>query len=58
MAENLLVQVIETKKTVLGPEHPDTLRKMNNLALTYSGTIEGGRKVVCASGGNKKDSWH
>jgi hypothetical protein len=26
---------METYKTVLGPEHPDTLTSMNNLALTY-----------------------
>ncbi|KAN0082027.1 hypothetical protein V8E54_003325 [Elaphomyces granulatus] len=25
----------EARKTVLGPEHPDTLTSMNNLALTY-----------------------
>ena len=26
---------METRKIVLGPEHPDTLTSMNNLALTY-----------------------
>ena len=34
-AEKLEVQVIETKKTVLGPEHPDILANMANLTLTY-----------------------
>jgi Tetratricopeptide repeat len=26
---------MEARKTVLGPEHPDTLTSMNNLAATY-----------------------
>ncbi|KAI1315580.1 hypothetical protein F5Y16DRAFT_393330 [Xylariaceae sp. FL0255] len=26
---------METRKTVLGPDHPDTLNSMNNLALTW-----------------------
>ena len=34
-AETLFVQVMQTRKTVLGPEHPDTLESMSNLALTY-----------------------
>jgi tetratricopeptide repeat protein len=34
-AEKLQVQVMETFKTVLGPEHHSTLTSMNNLALTY-----------------------
>ncbi|KAH8429659.1 uncharacterized protein LDX57_007331 [Aspergillus melleus] len=34
-AERLFVQVIETWKQVLGPEHPNTLINMGNLALTY-----------------------
>ncbi|KAL4751018.1 hypothetical protein BDW72DRAFT_193288 [Aspergillus terricola var. indicus] len=34
-AEELLVQVMETRKQVLGPEHPDTLTSMANLASTY-----------------------
>ncbi|KAN0070946.1 purine and uridine phosphorylase [Elaphomyces granulatus] len=34
-AEKLGVQVMETFKTVLGPEHPDTLTSMSNLASTY-----------------------
>jgi len=34
-AEKLFVQVIETSKTALGPEHPSTLTSMANLASTY-----------------------
>ncbi|KAN0070150.1 hypothetical protein V8E54_011731 [Elaphomyces granulatus] len=34
-AETLGVQVMETRKRVLGPEHPDTLTSMGNLARTY-----------------------
>lgn len=34
-AEELQVQVMETRKKVLGEEHPDTLTSMHNLALTY-----------------------
>ncbi|EED18934.1 kinesin, putative [Talaromyces stipitatus ATCC 10500] len=34
-AERLFVQVMETRKTVLGAEHPDTLTSMANLASTY-----------------------
>jgi hypothetical protein len=30
------MQVMETFKTKLGAEHPDTLTNMANLALTYS----------------------
>ena len=33
-AEKLEVEVLETKKQVLGPEYPDTLLTMNNLAST------------------------
>jgi hypothetical protein len=29
------VRVMETSKTVLGAEHPDTLTSMANLAATY-----------------------
>ncbi|CCD51174.1 hypothetical protein BofuT4_P085360.1 [Botrytis cinerea T4] len=36
-AEDLQVQVMETRKRVLGQEHPDTLTSMNNLALTWKG---------------------
>ena len=35
-AEQLELQVIEIRKTLLGPEHPDTLLSMANLARTYS----------------------
>jgi hypothetical protein len=31
------VQVMETRKRVLGDEHPDTLTSMNNLAFTMIG---------------------
>ncbi|BCR87174.1 uncharacterized protein ACHE_31161A [Aspergillus chevalieri] len=34
-AEKLLVQVMETRKQVLGPEHPDTLTSMASLTATY-----------------------
>jgi hypothetical protein len=34
-AEELEVQVMETRKTVLGAEHPSTLTSMNNLARTW-----------------------
>jgi hypothetical protein len=33
-AEELQVQVMETRKRVLTDEHPDTLTSMHNLALT------------------------
>ncbi|KAK9604423.1 hypothetical protein V6Z93_002391 [Aspergillus fumigatus] len=35
-AEQLEVQVMETRKTKLGADHPDTLISMANLASTYS----------------------
>jgi hypothetical protein len=31
------VRVIETRKRVLGEEHPSTLTSMNNLAFTFKG---------------------
>ncbi|KAI1519708.1 kinesin light chain [Pyrenophora tritici-repentis] len=34
-AEELYVQVMQTRKRVLGDEHPDMLSSMNNLAATY-----------------------
>jgi hypothetical protein len=34
-AEELDVQVMETRKSVMGMEHPDTLASMANLASTY-----------------------
>ncbi|CAG8883952.1 unnamed protein product, partial [Penicillium egyptiacum] len=35
-AEKLEVQVVETRKTKLGVDHPDTLASMANLASTFS----------------------
>lgn len=35
-SEELSVQVMETRKRVLGDEHPDTLASMGNLAFTYN----------------------
>ena len=35
ITEELFVQVIETSKTKLGADHPNTLTCMANLALTY-----------------------
>ncbi|KAK3937341.1 putative kinesin light chain [Diplogelasinospora grovesii] len=34
-AKKLQVQVMKTSKTKLGPDHPDTLTSINNLASTY-----------------------
>ncbi|KAL4990291.1 hypothetical protein BDW68DRAFT_194829 [Aspergillus falconensis] len=34
-AEKLRVEVLETRKAVLGAEHPDTLTSMHNLAYTW-----------------------
>ncbi|KAJ5454948.1 hypothetical protein N7530_012717 [Penicillium desertorum] len=34
-AEQLFVQAMETRKTKLGEDHPDTLTSMSNLASTY-----------------------
>jgi hypothetical protein len=34
-AEELFVQVMETRKRVLGEEHPSTLTSIANLASTY-----------------------
>ncbi|KAK4194106.1 hypothetical protein QBC40DRAFT_188947, partial [Triangularia verruculosa] len=34
-AEKLFVQVMETRKTKLGADHPDTLTSMANLAFTW-----------------------
>ena len=34
-AEELQMQEIETRKQVLGPEHPDTLSSMSDLAAVY-----------------------
>ena len=35
-AETLDSQTLEIQRRVLGPEHPDTLRSMNNLAIVYN----------------------
>lgn len=35
-AEKLQVQVMETCRRLFGPEHPDTLTSMANLAATYN----------------------
>jgi hypothetical protein len=34
-AESQILEVFETRKQTLGPEHPDTLISMANLALMY-----------------------
>ncbi|KUJ11839.1 uncharacterized protein LY89DRAFT_757405 [Mollisia scopiformis] len=44
-AEKLEVQVIETRKTKLGVDHPDTLMSMNNLAFTWKGSGKGTKAV-------------
>lgn len=36
-AEKLFVQVMETRKTKLGADHPSTLTSMANLAFTWKG---------------------
>jgi hypothetical protein len=57
-AGKLDVQVMGTMKTVLGPEHPDTLTSMANLASNYrnQGRWAEAEKAGCASGGDKEDS--
>jgi hypothetical protein len=37
-AEQLFVQVMETRKTKLGADHPSTLTSMANLAFTWEST--------------------
>jgi hypothetical protein len=37
LVNELQVQVMETRKTALGEEHPSTLTSMNNLAFTLKG---------------------
>ena len=34
-AEKLAVQVLDATNRILGVEHPDTIRAMGNLAITY-----------------------
>src|SRR5438477_9418238 len=41
-AEKLEVQVMETRKTKLGADHPSTLTSMANLASTYRNQGRGG----------------
>ena len=38
-AERVTADVLETSRRVLGPEHPTTLRLMNNLAVIYRANI-------------------
>jgi hypothetical protein len=35
-AEQLFVRAMKTRKTVFGPEHPDTLSSMASPAATYT----------------------
>jgi len=42
-AESLLARAVEVQRRVLGPEHPDTLRSMSDLALAMGKT--GGRRT-------------
>jgi len=44
------VLVMETRKRVLGAEHPDSLTSMGNLASTYwdPGPVGRGRGASCA----------
>jgi lipopolysaccharide biosynthesis regulator YciM len=44
-AESLFVQVMETSKSKLGADHPDTLTSMNNLAFTFKGRGEGEKAI-------------
>ena len=34
-AEQLYVECLEKQKSILGIDHPDTLKTMNNLAIVY-----------------------
>ena len=47
-AENLVVQVIETKTRVLGDKQEEMLASMSNLAITYvlQGRLEEGEKLL------------
>jgi hypothetical protein len=55
-AEELEVQVMETFKRVLGPEHPSTLTSMANLASTFGiKAVEGGRRAGGASDGDEQE---
>ena len=45
-AEKPEVQVMKTRKTKLGVDHPDTLTSMNNLAFTWKGN---GKEIEAVS---------
>jgi len=45
-AEELGVQVMETRERVLGEEHPSTLASMNNLAFTSKGQCHNNDAIV------------
>ena len=47
-AEALYSQTLEIRRRVLGPEHPDTLGSMNNLAIVYyaAGQVRAGRGAL------------
>ena len=49
-AEALDSQTLEIQRRVLGPEHPDTLSSMNNLAIVYdcAGKVRAGRGALSA----------
>ena len=51
-AGNLELQVMETRRRVLGPEHPGTLTTWH-LPI---GIMDGGGKAGCASDGDKEES--
>ena len=44
-AEELQVQVMETRKNKLGADHPDTLTSMNNLAFTWMAAGKGTKSI-------------
>jgi hypothetical protein len=46
-AEQLFVQAIETSKTKLGADHPDTLTSMANLAFTWESTGQIRKQLIC-----------
>ncbi len=48
---------METRKTKLGADHPDTLTSMANLASTYrnQGRWDGGREAGGAGDGDAQD---
>ena len=48
------LQVLEVRQRVLGPEHPDTLLSMNNLALA----MESQGKAAEAEALHRQVTWH